>query len=441
MPKKAKYAAVALATFVHGLTLYFAIAGALGIHTMVLTAIFQLGCISTGLFYILKDPIAQRKLFRVGFYEIFYLGFIALFAYDLATVPKTVTLPSNFAIYTSVYWFALILLRSLSFDQLKIFCYVTTCFATITSSVLMLQVITGTATWVENGGRLAVGTAGNPIISGYTGAYCCIASLILWIRSPSSQKLFWLGCSIPGFFVCLSSGTRSATLSIALAGGLIGIYVLNVLTKSGRMFTRFLSNSFVFAGVLGLLLIVVPVVSDPATAQSKTDRPPLEMALENSSRRIQALFDVLAGGKGDMSLQGREKLYDSAIETFNKQPVFGKGLYSTGGTHNVFLQVAAEFGTMGIVTFILPFLILVYQVFKTLLDAVVSTSSQSYSAASKFLRSDYWMVSSFSVLMVVQALTTFSFHGDPYRNYLALAYLGILIAFLRLKHRSLLKSN
>lgn len=439
MSKNAKIAAIALATFVHGLTLYFAISGALGVHTTVLTASFQLGSILIGLVFTFYTPESRRKLFRFGFFEIFYCAFIALLIYDLVTIPDPLVLPSNFAIYTSVYWFALILLRSLSFSQLKIFCYVTTCLAALTSLILLVQVVTGTATWVDNGNRLAVGTSGNPIIAGYTGAYCCLASLILWIKSPSSQKLFWLACSAPGFFVCVSSGTRSATLSLFFAGGLIGLYVLNILMKSGKMFSRFLSTSFVLASVLVLLLVLAPLSSERAGATNKAERSPVETAVENGNRRIQALVQMFSGGAGDMSIQGRESMYTSTIAVFNQNPVFGKGLYSAGGAHNVFLQVAAEFGMMGILTFIVPFLMLTYQVFNILRSAIASTSSWSYQAASKFLRSDYWMVSSFAVVMLVQTLSMFSFHGDPYRSYLPIACLGVLIAFLRLNHRSLRK--
>ncbi|MGG6287806.1 hypothetical protein ACQ4M3_40140 [Leptolyngbya sp. AN03gr2] len=337
MPKKAKIAAIALATFVHGLTLYFAVAGILGIHTTILTAIFQIGTLLIGLYYTLYNPEARRKLFRIGFFEILYFAFMILIGFDLVTMKDQSNLPDNFVIYTSVYWFALILLRSLSFDQLRIFCYVTTCLATLTSSILFVQVITGSASLVDNGGRLSVGTSGNPIIAGYTGAYCCLARLILWIR--------------------------------------IQILV--------QMFT--------------------------------------------------------GGGGGDMSIQGREALYATAIEAINDNPVFGKGLYAAGGAHNVFLQVTAEFGLLGVITFILPFLLLIYQVFNTLTSAIASTSSWSYHTASKFLRSDYWMVSSFAVVMLVQGISMFSFHGDPYRSYLPIASIGILIAFLRLNHRSLQK--
>ncbi|MGG6269234.1 O-antigen ligase family protein [Leptolyngbya sp. AN10] len=440
MPKKAKIAAIALATFVHGLTLYFAVAGILGIHTTILTAIFQIGTLLIGLYYTLYNPEARRKLFRIGFFEILYFAFMILIGFDLVTMKDQSNLPDNFVIYTSVYWFALILLRSLSFDQLRIFCYVTTCLATLTSSILFVQVITGSASLVDNGGRLSVGTSGNPIIAGYTGAYCCLASLILWIKSPPDQKLFWLACSAPGFFVCVSSGTRSATLSLVLAGGLIGLYVLNIVTKSGKTFTRFLSNTFLVAGILGMLLILAPLASNPASANSKADRSPLEVVVENGNQRIQILVQMFTGGGGgDMSIQGREALYATAIEAINDNPVFGKGLYAAGGAHNVFLQVTAEFGLLGVITFILPFLLLIYQVFNTLTSAIASTSSWSYHTASKFLRSDYWMVSSFAVVMLVQGISMFSFHGDPYRSYLPIASIGILIAFLRLNHRSLQK--
>lgn len=438
MLKPSKIAAIALATFVHGLTLYFAVSAILGVHTTVLTAIFQIGCLAIGLICILADSESRNKFLNIGFFEVLYFAFIALFTYDLATIPDPAILPTNFAIYTGVYWFSLILLRSLSFQQLKIFCYVTTCLATITSLILFVQVLTGTATWVDNGGRLAVGSSGNPIIAGYTGGYCCLASLILWIKSPQNQKLFWLACSIPGLFVCISSGTRSATLSMIIAGGLIGLYILNVLAKSGKMFNRFLSNTVLIAGILGVLLVLAPLVSSPVAANNGTVKPsPIETAVTNGNRRIQLLFQMTSGGGGDLSIRGREGLYASAWQAFSENPMFGKGLYSVGGAHNVFLQVAAEFGITGIVTFILPFLILTYQVFQALVDAVAKTASKSYQATSKFLRSDYWMVSSFSVVMLIQTISMFSFHGDPYRSYLPIACLGILIAFLRLNHRSL----
>ncbi|NDJ18730.1 O-antigen ligase family protein [Myxacorys almedinensis] len=439
MKPKSKWSAILLGAYVHGLTLYFTLSSLVGVRSNVLTGIFQVALISIPFLFIITDKKPKQNLFRIGVIDILYIAFVAMFLYDLIFPSPTTVFPENLAIYFSVYWFALVLARSLTFSQFKVFCYASNATASVTSLVLFAQVMSGSAMLVDNGNRLAAGSSGNPILVGYTGAFAFLSGLILWITGKTSTRAIWLLISIPGFFVCTLSGTRSATLSMLASAFLLGVYVLYILLSSNKASSTFFANTVLAAGIFLSGLIILDPVMAIMSPEKRSDEPSLlASAIENGISRIDILFRVASGGRGDMSIDGRQAIYQYAWELFLKNPIWGNGLYSSGSAHNAFLQVATEFGVFGILTFTVPLLCLSYQFFKVIgLSMVQLDQRRSLRHPLRLLKSDYATMTGFSIIFFIQALCLFSFHGDPYRNYLPLCSIGVLIAFVRLSKREI----
>jgi hypothetical protein len=439
MKQKSKWAAILLGVYAHGLTLYFTLTSLIGVSSSILTGIFQVALISIPLILIITDKQSKRKLFRIGIVDALYIAFVAMFVYDLIFPSPTAIFPANLAIYFCVYWLALTLIRSLTFNQFKVFCYAANVAASVTSLILFVQVSTGSAALVNNGERLAAGASSNPILVGYTGAFAFLSSLILWITGKTSGKAIWLLVGVPGLFVCTLSGTRSATLSMLASGFLLGVYVLFILLSSNKTSSRFFSNLTLVAGIFLFGLLTLDPVMALMSPGKPSDKPSLiSTAIEKGIGRIDILFRVADGGSGDMSIQGRQAIYQQAWETFLKNPVWGNGLYSSGSAHNAFLQVATEFGMFGTLAFTLPLLYLAYQLFKTVVaNAMQIDPRKSFLGPQRFLRSDYAMMTGFSIVFFIQALCMFSFHGDPYRSYLPVCSIGVIIAFVRLSKREI----
>jgi O-antigen ligase len=376
--------------------------------------------------------------------EFLYLIFAVLFIYDFFTTRTPEIFPENLLIYASLYWFALAVAKSFSFEQLKIACYTSNRVAVATALLLMAQVSTGTASWADHGRRLVAGTAGNPINVGHTGAYAFLTCLILWLKAKPSSKAIWLGLSVPGLMVTVFSGTRSATLAILLGVAVVALYVTRIITQSGRSIARVTTTvTFVCGVLLSGMLLLGPLMAAPRQSTGMiTEPPPLTTAIENGSQRIDALFQVISGGNTeDRSIRGREKMFQFAFEGFLAHPLIGQGLYAQYATHNAFLQVALEFGILGVATFIAPFFYIVHHI----VQAIFLTAKRVRQASEqinpeRFIRSDFSVVTCFMLVVFVQAVCLYSFHGDPYRNYLPICSTGLLLAYLRSQREAFRKS-
>jgi O-antigen ligase len=432
---KAKWVAILLAFYVHGLTFYFALSGIAGVHTTILTAIFQICLVAIPFILIVLTRAPRARFLHIGMVELSYLAFVAMFLYDFVSTPNKAIFPENLIIYFGVYWTALSLMRSLTFAQFRLLCPISSAIAVLTSLILLAQVLTGTAQWADNGSRLVAGTSGNPILVGYTGAYAFLSCVVMWLTGRYAGNPILLALALPGFLVCSFSGTRSATLSIMFSGAFVTLYAVNLLMASNKSTIKLISNLALYLSLgVGSLLLLSPLSS--AAGQSKGEASPIERALNTGLQRIDVLFQIVGGGGSDMSIEGREKLYGHAVELFLQKPIWGNGLYTAGSAHNAFLQVATEFGMFGIIAFAVPFVYLGIRV----MTVVLSVSNQCKIARqtpARFVKSDYAMTTCFTVVFLFQAICIFSFHGDPYRNYLPVASIGLMLAFLRFSPREI----
>lgn len=434
MQRQVILAPLFLALYYPGITLYFTLTGLAGIQTTILTAVYQVGLLSLSLWAILLVRKSRQKFFTIQLTDGLLIAFLIMFLYDVLFSKHEQPLQSNLFLYFGVCWFGASVARSLTFDQFKIFCRISSMIACITSLALALQVLAGGAAWVGNGSRLAAGASGNPVLAGYTGAFAFLSSLVFFTVSKSSFKPFWLIAGMAGLFVCTSSGTRSATVSMVTAGVFIVIYTLGILFGSNKATANLFSNTFIVVGAFLFLSLMLPPMLSSSTASTTTDPSPLISVLENATTRINALFQVAEGGRGDLAIQERQGFYTTAWEIFIKNPIWGGGVYAAGNAHNAFLQVASEFGILGIVTFVLPLFYLGYRAFQAALHNLTKVSLLSPSNRSlPLIKSDYSVMTCFAIIFFLQAMSLFSFHGTPYTNTFPVFSLGLLIAFSRLK--------
>ncbi|MBD1845994.1 hypothetical protein H6F89_21780 [Cyanobacteria bacterium FACHB-63] len=437
-------AAILFGLHMHGLTLYFTLSSLSGVHSSTLTAGFQLLTIAIPFCINLYHRETRRKLLRFELIEVLYFVFIALFLADYYGSDKLQreNFPENLLIYFCVYWFALMVGRSLTLPQLKLVAHTTNRLAILASSILLAQVATGTAMWADHGRRLVAGVSGNPIAVGYTGAYAFLSCLVMWLAAKPAAKGMWLGLSVPGLLVCVFAGTRSATLTLFVGGALLAVYFTRVVSQSSQIATKTAANTMLVVGLVLMLAIGSAPFMSASNATTAKNPSLMDKAINNGMTRIDALFRVAGGeSSNDGSIEGRKGMYEAAATTFAKKPLTGNGLYSSYAAHNAFLQVSTEFGILGILSFVAPFMYVMYRV----LNAVLQTATKVQQAThrinpERFIRSDFSLVTCFAIVVFVQAVCLFSFHGDPYRNYLPLCSTGALLAYLRLSKQEFTKS-
>lgn len=414
--------------YFQGLDLFFCIVSFINFKPTWLTGLYQIGLLITFFFITLSEKNSRRLLFKVGFPDVLHLCFFGLVLLDINLSNLNYSIPEDITIYFTVYSFSLFLGRALNFQQLKWVCYFTNFIGVFTCFLLLLQIITGSASYANHGTRLVTGLAGNPINTGYIGSYTFLSSLILSLKFKDPLlKIAFAIFSIPGIIISFLSGTRSANIFTFLGLTLIVFmfFWVNFITFIDFKKKNFFSKSLTLKFCLGFaLFILVSVLIDPELLQNFYEPEALSLfSFEKAWSRISQLFLVSSNQVTDKSILSRFKFYENAINIFLENPVLGGEFYSAGYVHNAFLQSASDFGILGIVTFILPFLYSSYQCLEILISNL--TYKKNY------FGNDYWMISVFSVIFFLEATCLFSFHGDPYRSYIPLCIFGVLISSYR----------
>lgn len=206
----------------------------------------------------------------------------------------------------------------------------------IMGSVLALIIFHSRTVTTVRVARLAVGTGTDVGISGpfpfiLAGA---VASLLYYFNPKQIVRagIGGLALLIVGY-VSVYSATRGVYVS--MIGGLAVIYL------AGRSEMRF--KGAITLGVFGLCGLIMAIPFMPHTVE-----------LQNAVLRLVGNFH--GGGVAiDPSLIGRMNNYRLATTLFLQHPYFGLGIggftYTTGiiYVHNIFLEMACEFGIVGLV--------------------------------------------------------------------------------------------
>lgn len=171
--------------------------------------------------------------------------------------------------------------------------------------------------------------ATNPILFGDTFA---ISILIIFVTMFERRKFYLKNLAILaifGYFVFLS-GSRGVIISLAVAGS-VSLFIVSKTTLQTKL-------SVVF------ILLVLFGISYRAVPENLTDF--YEYSISKA-----ALQDTTS------SVYLRVGLWQEAISNFIENPIFGIGMGNYKRTsnfpHNVILEVAAEFGILGLFIFLL----------------------------------------------------------------------------------------
>lgn len=409
--------------YLQGLALYFYITGAAGIRSSIVTGIFQFGSLLLFVLLSLKIRESQQKLQHIEAIDLLLLAFAGAVILDITVTKLTYKLPENILIYFTTYMFALVVARCLTLKHLKAVFQISTAIATLTAILLYIDFSRGAAIAVNNDSRLAIGNSGNPIEAGNVGAYAALMCLFMSLQAKKLlSKLSLLALMAPGTLVASLSGTRSAVLSIAVGSAFVvgSTFFLQIKGISSRL-RKFSVSTFLYYFLVLLLIITVPMISSPAASSStpKSSGFSIDKALKRVSN-----IPFLNNQAPDASVKGRYELYDNAVKEASKNPIWGGKLYSVGFAHNAFLQVFAEFGLFGLVTFTLPALWVFWRYIQIAWAGLQQRSS--------YFNTEQWTATVFVGLLLIQALFQLLFHADPYRSYFPPCVIGIGIAFSRL---------
>lgn len=416
--------------YFQGLELFFTITGLIGFKPTWLTALYQVGLLFLFFCTILFIPQSLKKLGHFSLIDIAYVIFFTLVLIDFLIANKTIisNLPEHIFLKFTIYSLGLFLARGLTLKHFKMIFYITTVIAVISSLLLVLQLITDSANFVNNGTRLANGLSDNPINTGYIGAYTFLNCIILTIKhNKIRDKNLLIAGSITGLYVTFATGTRSAFVFIFF-GVIVIIYstfLVNLKSKQKPILS--ISNTFLLYCCLGILGAVfysfyVHFFSSNAIINYANNFANYERIWT----RISQIFLIGTGEVTDHSILSRYDSFNYAWQHFLKNPLMGGGFYISGYTHNAFLQSLGDFGLLGLLSFTIPFFYFVYLWLSQVMLNITNTK--------KYFGSDNWMLDMFAGIVLVESSCMWSFHGDPYQSYIPLCGVGILIAYSKLNH-------
>lgn len=206
---------------------------------------------------------------------------------------------------------------------------VVTLLVAVASAILLVKQLASGQVNNSIGGRLAISPDENPIFLGRRSAQGLLLASFLTLSARSAGlRLLGLGV-IPLLAVSLlASGSRGPLL--ALVVGLLVLFGVLLRDPSARQ------RMLLIAGGALIAAIIVPQL----------------VPGQNITRTLSVLF----GSQGGLSSNGRFHLWGEAYRTFLHHPVIGIG---TGGfarieptelyPHNVILEAAAEWGTIGVI--------------------------------------------------------------------------------------------
>ncbi|MBA3769071.1 MAG: O-antigen ligase family protein [Blastocatellia bacterium] len=186
-----------------------------------------------------------------------------------------------------------------------------------------------------------------------------LAVSLLVGKSLAREKKFLIAICLLVLTVAITlTGSRGGLISFIVAGALVGVvtFALRLRTRSGRNEKKARRLPWVIAGVAGLFLFVVFIVS-----------------IGGDESLIRG---VGMGGVGEDVTNGRLHFWSIALKIFSEHPILGAGLESFGVSftrhdtwagifrieyaHNEYLQTLADSGIAGLAC-VVAFLVLLFR--------------------------------------------------------------------------------
>ena len=408
-----------MALHFHGIGLYFVLTGIVNFKPSWLTASYQLITLIGFLVFSIRIKEYKKKLTKIRLFDIFYILFIVISLFEMRK------LDTSFGYLLPLYFFtyslSLILLRATVYRQVLLIFQYTTVLTSIASVLSLIQFLSGNLGSVADG-RIYLGTSGNPIIAGYVGAYTLSCCFLLFISKKLSNNSNIILCisGISGLAVCMLSGTRSSMLFAISSMLFILCSSINFRFSKSTKLKIFPNHVFLSLIAFGsLILIILFTAGNIELSNYKF--------FQSISYTFNRLFSTFTAATSDgsfgASALGRVEDYERTYNAFVDQPIFGNGVYKSGYAHNFALQVAADFGVLGICLFIVPFFIWIYQFIVILFD---NKNQHITSFRSKEIERNIFK--SYFGIVLLQTLFNGGFHGDLYRSFFVLAGVGILLS-------------
>ncbi|TAL17296.1 O-antigen ligase family protein [bacterium] len=258
---------------------------------------------------------------------------LAVFGFSLWALALIFTMPLDGSTeYIAIRFFSVFAVYSLT-KRLAIsrrrwmllgLCYIAGCF--IAAGLVLYSWLLGESI----AGRFTVeGLNANYVAYCLATAVPVVISLYWSSGRARSIGLAVFSVAVFGFAIVLT-GSRGAVGALVAALGIFCLYQLR-----SRMFVGVLTAAAVMAASYGAFLLVP----------------------EETQMRLMGDF---AGGSADVAFTGRLEVWPYALKLYSENPIFGVGPGAFAetnplliGAHNVFLSVAVETGTVGLVLFVI----------------------------------------------------------------------------------------
>ncbi len=213
-------------------------------------------------------------------------------------------------------------------SDLRLLLYLVLTVAVLTASLMLVKLLAGSAV-AAVGGRFSLSATEYPIYLGRTSAEGLIIAFYAVLAAITVRAHLMAMMAIPLLAAALlAAGSRGPVLALV-----IGLMTLLALTASNRLIRR---RMLLLAGALVATALVVPLVV-PGSVITRS------------------LSAVLGDSAHGLSSNGRLVLWSQAYTALEQHPFVGIG---TGGfaalsaenpyPHNLFLEVAAELGLVGL---------------------------------------------------------------------------------------------
>lgn len=135
-----------------------------------------------------------------------------------------------------------------------------------------------------------------------------------------------------------------------------GIYALFVTYKRSLLIASII-------GFIGVLMINNPSIREKNKGKGKNTIIPYALlalfgVIILNSSFLQEYINYISRKGGDDFTNGRIILYKNTFEYFLEKPLLGNGVYTmyselAGGTHNIYIQILAELGLIGLILFLI----------------------------------------------------------------------------------------
>lgn len=234
----------------------------------------------------------------------------------------------------------------------------------------------------------------NPIMFGITFSIVLLISSI-WILETRKFRLVYLFLIISSMFFILRSGSRGAVISVIVTM-LFYFFIIGRLRFKTKIFAVLLASILAFGTYKLIPDSTINFYKYSFSSQAQTDK--------------------------SSSVYQRITMWKQAIIDFKENPILGVGMgNSVGGSgmpHNIFLEIAAELGILGLLLF---------------LAICYLTITSSLKFINKEEKNDLSLLMKISILLFIYSLTEAMFSGSLTSQVQVFMSVGLVVSILKLK--------